>query len=213
MTERDDVRYGVFLLPDARTSAAVTAITSCLRAQFGTVSAGRFPPHVTLAGSLPLADAETELLTTIRAVALEHEAVTLHNAGPRSLWRQVLAFDVHLDVTGVPNAALVNLAMAVVDAVRPLVHPAVGRAADLRDRDTWHAHLSLASHDLAGRPELLHDVEVFVRDLHEPYPSEFEATRLGIFRLHHADWAGPWWTTFTWEFVTSIKLGADRSKK
>ena len=85
--------------------------------------------------------------------------------------------------------------------------------ADLRDRDTWHAHLSLASHDLAGRPELLHDVEVFVRDLHEPYPSEFEATRLGIFRLHHADWAGPWWTTFTWEFVTSIKLGADRSKK
>jgi SAM-dependent methyltransferase len=45
----DDVRYGVFLTPDARTSAAVTTISGFIRAQFGLVSAGAFPPHVTLA--------------------------------------------------------------------------------------------------------------------------------------------------------------------
>jgi hypothetical protein len=39
-----DVRYGVFFTPDARTSAAVTTITGLVRAQFGLVSAGAFPP-------------------------------------------------------------------------------------------------------------------------------------------------------------------------
>jgi hypothetical protein len=45
-----------------RTSAAVTTITGLARAQFGLVSAGAFPPHVTLAGSLPLRVDEDELL-------------------------------------------------------------------------------------------------------------------------------------------------------
>ena len=46
-------RFGVFLRPDPKTCAAVTQITSQLRAQYGLVSAGAFPPHITLAGSLP----------------------------------------------------------------------------------------------------------------------------------------------------------------
>jgi hypothetical protein len=52
MSQPDDIRYGVFLMPDAKTSAAVASITGFVRAQFGLVSAKRFPPHVTLAGSL-----------------------------------------------------------------------------------------------------------------------------------------------------------------
>src|SRR4051812_12431925 len=51
MGDPDDLRYGVFLVPDARTSAAITDITGYLQAQFGLVSAGRFPPHVTLEGT------------------------------------------------------------------------------------------------------------------------------------------------------------------
>ena len=39
----DDARCGVFLTPDAKTSAAVTTITSLVQAQFGLVSAGRLP--------------------------------------------------------------------------------------------------------------------------------------------------------------------------
>ena len=45
MREPDDARYGVFLTPDAKTSAAVTTITSLVQAQFGLVSAGRLPGH------------------------------------------------------------------------------------------------------------------------------------------------------------------------
>ena len=64
-----EVRHGVFLQPEAQTSAAVTTITTYLRAQYGIVSAGRFPPHVTLAGSLPLAVSEIDLLTAVVAAA------------------------------------------------------------------------------------------------------------------------------------------------
>ena len=67
MPERDDVRYGVFLTPDARTSAAITMITGFVRAQFGLASAGAFPPHVTLAGSLPLRVDEDELVAAVAA--------------------------------------------------------------------------------------------------------------------------------------------------
>ena len=70
MSQPDDVRYGVFLMPDARTSAAVASITGFVGAQFGLVSAKRFPPHVTLAGSLPIAVGEKHLLEVVNGVAL-----------------------------------------------------------------------------------------------------------------------------------------------
>ena len=59
---RRQTRYGVFLRPDPLTCASVTRITGQLRAQFGLVSAGAFPPHATLAGSLPLAGPPEEEL-------------------------------------------------------------------------------------------------------------------------------------------------------
>ena len=58
-------RFGVFLRPDPKTCAAVTQITSQLRAQYGLVSAGAFPPHITLAGSLPLVVPLAELIQLI----------------------------------------------------------------------------------------------------------------------------------------------------
>ena len=41
------------------------------------------------------------------------------------------------------------------DAVRPLWGPSRALAPDIRDRADWYGHLSLASHELAGRPDLL----------------------------------------------------------
>lgn len=207
MSELDFVRYGVFLLPDARTSAAVIRITSYLRAQFGLVSAGRFPPHVTLAGSLPLAVAETELISAVRDVASRHQPIATANAGPQQLWDSVLAFDVHDDGNGAPNAALVDLAVDVMQAVRPLLAPTEHLPADLHDRADWHGHLSLASHELVGRPKQLMLLDQFVRELAEPFPARFEATLVGAFRFHHADWTGTWWTDFTWELVELFELG------
>ena len=134
-------RYGVFLRPDPLTCAAVTRITAQLRAQFGLVSAGAFPPHATLAGSLPLAG-PPELPPAA--------PFTVHNRGLAWL-NGGLVYDVH-------GPEIEQLA-AVVDAtVRPLLQPASGLTADLYEPDCWHAHLSLGSHDLAARPDLHEEV-------------------------------------------------------
>ena len=59
------MRHGVFLRPDPLTCAAVTRITTQLRAQYGLLSAGAFPPHVTLPGSLPIAPGEPALVRAL----------------------------------------------------------------------------------------------------------------------------------------------------
>ena len=206
MAFQDNVRYGVFLLPDARTSAAVTTITGCLRAQFGTASAGRFPPHITLAGSLPLAVDESELVGAVQEVAKRHNPIPVINAGPKILWDSVLAFDVHQNGEGLPNLPLIDLAADVTDVVRPLLRPANQFAADIHPRGDWHGHLSLASHELVGQPELRDEIAQFVQQLGAPYPAGFSASRLAVFRLHHSDWTGNWWTDFWWEYVGSLAL-------
>lgn len=206
MAHLDDLRYGVFLLPDAKTSAAVTTVTASLRAQFGVVSAGRFPPHITLAGSLPLSVSEADLIAAVREVAGRHSPISITNGGVKRLWGSVVAFDVHADRSSRPNAALVDLAVDAIDVVQPLLRPTQHLAADLRPRKDWHGHISLASHELADRPELCDEAELFVRQLDAPYPDHFTAARLAIYRFHHRDWTGDWWTDFSWEFVRACAL-------
>src|SRR5215217_7672506 len=81
VSEPEDIRYGVFLMPDAKTSAAVASITGFVGAQFGLVSAKRFPPHVTLAGSLPIAVGEEDLLEVVNGVAGRHVSFEIWNRG------------------------------------------------------------------------------------------------------------------------------------
>jgi len=208
MSHSDDVRYGVFLVPDAGTSAAVTDITAYLRAQFGLVSAGRFPPHVTLAGSLPLAVGEADLLTAVREVADRHAPIRLTNHGVHRLG-DVLVFDVHRSDAGQPNQPLLDLVTDVSAAVQPLLRLADGLPADIRDRQSWHGHLSLASHELAERRDDLRDeVREFIDQLAVPHPTSSRSGRLAVYRLHHPDWSTGWWASFWWEHIQSFPLAA-----
>ena len=184
MSQPDDIRYGVFLMPDAKTSAAVASITGFVRAQFGLVSAKRFPPHVTLAGSLPIAVGEEDLLEVVNGVAGRHVPFEIWNSGIRRLGDAAVVFDVHRAASGEPNAALIDLAVDVADAVQPLLRPVDSLAADLRD-----------------------EVEVFIRQLDIAHPSSFPAQLVAVFRLHHQNWSGPWWTSFRWEHLRSFRLG------
>jgi len=85
----------VFLRPDPQTCAAVTAITGQLRAQYGLLSAGSFPPHVTLAGSLPLRCRPDDLIDALSRVLRERSAFWVHNAGLARLQESAIIFDVH----------------------------------------------------------------------------------------------------------------------
>jgi hypothetical protein len=193
-------RYGVFLRPDPRTCAAVTRISGQLRAQYGLVSAGAFPPHATLAGSLPLAGPEAELIFSLRAALAGLTPFPVRNHGLAWL-NGGLIYDVH-------DAPMTDLAAAVDAAVRPLLGPAAGLAADSFERERWHAHLSLGSHDLAARPDLHEEVEEYVRGLAVEVPAEFTAEHVALYRLEHESWQGAWWRAMAWEHVRSWRLGA-----
>lgn len=211
MADPDDVRYAVFLTPDARTSAAVTTITGFVRAQFGLVSAGAFPPHVTLAGSLPLRVGEDELVAAVGAVVRRRSSFVVHNNGIGRLADSVV-YDVH-DLDGAPNTGLTGLVEDLEPVLRGLLRPTADLPPDLRTGDDWRGHLSLASHELRGRADLRREVEAFIRDLDVPYPGRFEATTVTLYRLLSPAWTGPWWTTLRWERMTSLGLAPTRPER
>jgi hypothetical protein len=216
---RDEIRYGVFLRPDPRTCAAVTTIANQIRAQYGLVSAARFPPHATLAGSLPLAgepDAALDgLLAVLDAVLATADPVPIANAGIAWLGTG-LVYDIHRLPSAEgrrpdrPNDALVELAAAVQSALKPYLAPdRAGRMpADVHERNAWRGHLSLASHELAERPDLREEVEEYARGLDVAFPARFSADVVALYRFAHRSWTGPWWTDFRWTHVRSWRLGA-----
>ena len=89
--------------------------------------------------------------------------------------------------------------------------PAGDLPADIHERDEWHGHLSLASHDVRGQRELLRRINQFVAQLGEPFPARFVATEVGVFRFRNPSWTGDWWTDFTWELVDLVELGSSAS--
>lgn len=203
------MRYGVFLRPDPPTCAAVTRITAQLRAQYGLVSAGAFPPHATLAGSLPVAAGEPALVHALDHALTGVVAFPVRNGGLGRLGPPSLVYDIH-ELDGGPNPALVGLAATVGAAVGPLVTEATGLPADLYTPGRWRAHLSLASHDLWDRPELRDEVEDYVRGLAIDVPSSFTADTVALYALEHPSWTGAWWREMRWEHRRSWRLTTGR---
>jgi hypothetical protein len=197
-------RYGVFLVPDAVTSAAVTAVTGSIRAQYGLVSAGAFPPHATLVGSLPIACRESELLEALDQALSGVVAVRVQNAGVRELG-EVVVYDVS-ELDGAVNTGLRDLARVVDATVRPLLASTTGFPPDVYIEDRFHPHLSLASHDLWARPELLAEVARFARALPVAYSSEFLGDTVAAYRFEHPTWEGRWWEVLRWTHVRSWRL-------
>ncbi|MEV5714732.1 2'-5' RNA ligase family protein [Amycolatopsis mediterranei] len=202
----DPFRYGVYLRPDPATCAAVTAVTTQLRAQYGIVSAGAFPPHATLVGSRHSTVDPKSIVDAVSAGIAGIERFPVYNAGvvPHGVG---LIHDVHHLADGkTPNPAFTDLAAAVDTAVAPLVTPAPSPAEHRFDRASFHAHLSLASHDLYERPDLRDEVIEYVRALPVSWPDEFTGDTVTLYRTRSDDWTGRWWRTLTWEHVHTWRL-------
>ena len=207
----DIVHHGVFLRPDARTCVAVTAVTGQLRAQYGLVSANAFPPHVTLAGSLSVAVPEPQLIAALAGAVRGVAPFPVVNRGVVRLYGG-LSYDVHPERGG-PDAPLPGLAAAVDTAIRPLLAGPAGLDPVLYRPDSWHAHLSLASHDLDEGSDLFDEVEAFVDALGVAAPASFAADTVAVYRFHHDSWTGAWWRTMRWEHVRSLRLGPDGDRR
>ncbi|MHC5903917.1 2'-5' RNA ligase family protein [Streptomyces sp. S6] len=203
----DPYRYGVYLRPDPATCAAVTAVTSQLRAQYGLVSAGAFPPHATLVGSRHLPVDERLIVEAVGAAVADVPAFTVHNAGVRRMGVG-LVYDVHHLADGTtPNAEFTALAARVDAAILPLETPAPNPAPHPFDAAGFRAHLSLLSHDMYVRPELYEEVVAYAEGLPVPFSTTFPGDTVSLYRTRSEDWTGRWWTTLSWEHVRSWTLG------
>jgi hypothetical protein len=197
-------RFGVFLRPDPKTCAAVTQITGQLRAQYGLVSAAAFPPHVTLAGSLPVVVPLAELIQLIGFVLRRAPAFTVQNLGIRRLG-EALAYDLS-SLDGSPNRQLNDLAGAVDSVVRPLLGPSGSLDPDLYEPDRWVPHISLVSHELRIRGDLREEIEDYINGLGVISPASFIADTVMLYRFAHNTWTGSWWRDMRWEHVRSWRL-------
>lgn len=198
--------YGVFLLPDAATSAAISSITFSVERQFGLVSAGRFPPHATLAGSVPISAGPAAVVATLDPVLSRWPAFPVHNHGIVRHGRAV-TYDVDRLEDGTTNLPLHRIAAEVNAALAPLSHSIDATLVSGFDPQRFRGHLSLASHELTTHPELTDDVEQFVREVPAPAPSaQFTARRVALYSFSSDGWDGDWWRSLEWEHVRTWAL-------
>lgn len=197
--------YGVFLLPDPATSAAVSTLTFCVERQFGFVSAGRFPPHATLAGSVPIRASVASIVAALDPVLTGRPGFVVHNAG---IVRNggAVTYDVSRSPGGGRNEALVALAADVNAALAPLAHDIDAYLVAPFDRERFRAHLSLASHEMVTQRELADDVEAFVRAVPVVVPPTFAASRVALYEFRSDGWAGHWWESLTWRHLRTWAL-------
>lgn len=137
----DPYRHGIYLRPDARTCRAVTVVTDQLRAQYGLLSAGAFPPHATLVGSQPFGSNEDQVVAAVTALLDGRPAFDVHNAGVRE---QGIGFvyDVATRPDGSHNDDFVRLAADIEAVVAPFRQPMQVPLANDYDPEQYRAHLS-----------------------------------------------------------------------
>jgi hypothetical protein len=199
-----DIRYGIFLRPDAATCWTVTQVTIALQRQFGLVSAGAFPPHATLIGNLRTHASEKELTSALDAAFAGVQALPVYNKGiERNSDRY--GYNLEEDATGTSiNIPLSEVAQRVKEAVDPLYAPL-----EVDDFLTpglseysFAAHLSLAAHELAVDNRLSDEVGEFLEGLPIEPPASFVARWYSLFEFK-ADWSGHWWEHMTWRHLRS----------
>ncbi|MCG7286405.1 2'-5' RNA ligase family protein [Cellulomonas sp. ACRRI] len=202
--------YGVFLIPDPATSAAVTSITLSVERQFGFVSAGRFPPHATLAGSVPIRADVPDIVAALDPVLRDRPGFAVHHSGIVRHGAAV-TYDVDRLPDGTRNLALADLAADVNAALAPLAHAIDALLVSPFRPGLFRAHISLASHEMNTQPDLADQVEAFVRAVPAPaVPASFPATLVGLYEFRSAGWTGHWWETLTWRHLRTWRLADPR---
>ncbi|WGD37676.1 heme utilization protein [Lysinibacter sp. HNR] len=197
--------YGVFLLPDPITASAVSTITFQVKQQFGLVSAAAFPPHATLAGSVAIPQDPEAVIAALNPVLSGRRQFTVINGGIQR-YATAITYDIDKNSDGTQNHNLLKLAVQVNEVLTPLAVPIEATLVQPFDKDSFRAHLSLASHELVFRPDLSSEVEEFIRALPIVPPSEFDARIVALYRFTAPDWSGHWWENLSWEHLRSWKL-------
>jgi 2'-5' RNA ligase len=203
-------RYGLFLRPPARLARAQWEVHSLLRAQYGLVAAGAFPPHMTVLGHVPVPvqDQDLAIQAGVR-VADGLGPVRLYNAGVAP-HRGGICHDVGRTRDGSPNSGLLDLFRRAAVEFAPLRgDPGPEHRAGVTSEALFYGHMTLAGHDLADRPWLYDEVLTFINELDVGLVGDYVADRLGLYRFEtRSGWDGNWWETMSWTMLASYPLEA-----
>lgn len=197
--------WGVYLRPDPVTCKAVADLTALCKRQFGIVSAAAFAPHATLAGAVPSEATADDFIAALDPLLTATPAFPVVNRGIGKLTTTII-YDIDRLEDGTVNQALHDLARRVNEAIAPLTAYQPGEWMQPFDPAGFHAHLSLASHDLRSRPDLAPEVEAYLRAIPMEVPQQFLADTITLFRFHSADWNAAWWHDLRWEHIRSWRL-------
>lgn len=205
-----NTRYGIYLRPDPTTCWTVTQITTALRAQFGLISAGAFPPHATLVGNLATDASADDVVAAVNPVLSAAPAVEVFNSGIARI-ANCYEYDLNRDSGGgAVNKQLAAIASEVIEAVLPL-SKRVDDAHTVQVEDyAFSAHIGLASHDLKVDGHLSDEVGDFLATLPLTPPRSFLARWYSVFEFEADDWTGHWWKSLTWKHVHSWDLPSEK---
>ncbi len=197
--------YGVFLQPDPATAVAISSITFQVQRQFGFVSAGAFPPHATLAGSVPITHEPDRVIEALDPLLSQTTRFPVVNSGVTKL-TSAIVFDVDELDDGSTNLTLHALANAVNGVLSPMTVPLDRYLYNEFDETKYRAHFSLASHELSLRPDLSAEVESFIQAMPFEGTPRFEAETVVLYQFWSDDWSGEWWRSLRWEHCKSWHL-------
>jgi 2'-5' RNA ligase len=204
MSDPDNLRYAVYLIPPYPIAQPVAEIHSMLRKQYGLIAADQFQVHATIIGFFKKADGPLEALTERldQVFAAQHTiqiAINGLREDPVGIGLDISRLD------GQFNPDLLALRQRAAEAVRPWVAPDPTRSAEKLDRP-FHAHITLAFRDIP--PALREDVRECIH--RAPVPSEpFVADTFHFLAFSSEDWTGRWEQTLRWRVLKSWQLKSE----
>ena len=203
-TDYRQVRWGLYLRPDARTCRDQAQVHDLLERQFGLRAGGAFMPHATIKGFFLSSSSEDELVAALDPVLSRAMAFPVHNRGPIPYGVGSVVLDIQRRADGANNDALTAFHTACLDALLPHIHPDCPNTPREAVRDRFHGHLTLC---MADCPAWLSDeVGAFIGELTPIGSSDFPARHLHLFAFTSADWAGAWWETLRWRLCHAWTL-------
>ena len=201
VTERDDSRFAVYLIPPYKVARAVAEVHQMLRKQFGFIAADQFQVHVTIKGFFKKNRGSLgPLIERLDAAFAIQRPFAVHFSGLR-----IDPGGVGLDVSRIEekfNPEMMALRERVVDGVRIFIAP----DCDFVEEDLgqpFKAHITLAFRDI---PQSMCDHVLGYLQAAVLPTEPFIADTFHFLEFFSQDWAGDWEQTLSWRLLKSWRV-------
>ncbi len=198
------IRWGLYLRPDARTCRDQAGIHELLTRQYGLRAGGSFMPHATVKGFFLSPSSEDDLIAALEPVLSRAVPFPVHNAGPVRFGPATVVLDIQRQADGSNNDAFTTFHTACLEALIPHIDPNCPNTPREGVRDRFHGHLTLSMADCP--PWLGDEVAQFIDDLRPIGSPDFTARHIHLFAFTSADWGGQWWDTLRWRLCHAWTL-------